>query len=1054
MKRLRGIALLLVFLAGTNAAAANVTGSIVGRVLDKDTGAARSGVTVVVTGPQGDDQAALTRDDGRFEVHGLPIGDYVVRFYQDQVVVERPGVLVSVDKTVRVDARMPQTAVETITVIEKAPAIDVGSSRVGATLNQAFANNVASTLNVGGLLEKTPGAYVDRLQLSPSQPQEVASVSLGGGTGAENSYVLDGVNVTSIGYGLLSSDIPTAFVDEVEIISGGYNAEYGRALGGVVNIATKSGSNEWHGSAFSHVSPGWGAGNPRRVLSSATSLTMTTKSDYTTNFGAEVGGPIVKNRLFFWGGYAPDLEWNHSTRYADRFVDADGNRAEIYRRNVDGTAAAHQYAGKLTYRLAPEHSLSLGVYGIHGSKKNLRMANADVDAAMTRDRTRSHDVSMRWLSKLLDRRWQLEGNLGLHAEGADINSPSATARARNGVQWFNSPSLAQFEMDPAVAKACMDDPMADFMHCPVNEYQSGGYGIGRDVAALRLSAGIKSTHLFRAGGWHQLKYGAGYEWNQYDDARSLTGPDGGRAFVTMNGDFVQNQTLFRLRRGERLFQFNDGDGADPDPDKNGKREDLLNPPSYRDVLRAKTSARNTDVFLQDSYSPLPNLTLNAGLRWESQQLTDFEGRSAITIRDSFAPRVGVVYDPTNSGHSKLFGNYGRFYESIPLDLTNRAFGGEGILVSQYEDSAACKQPFDSWGDGNPATSWRGCPAPGHAALAPVAGENLLVQKNIKGSYTNEIVVGIEHEVMEDLVVGAAYIRRWLGRAIEDANGIVANPGDVPQKVVDELESRAVMKEAAAMAPGASAQAQAEAQEARFLADATAGVAVMPKAKREYNALQLTATKRFSRKWFLQASYTFSRNQGNYTGLYAADHGQLDPNYTTQYDLPELLLNRQGPLPNDRPHLGRLDGYYQWALGKAVLTPGLSFIAQSGRPANTLGSHQVYGPGEVFILPRGEAGRTPTITRFDLHLSYRRKISDGSTLDVFLDVFNLLNQRTALAEDLNYTFSPVEPIVGGDAKDLAHLKDASGDPVTPNPNYRKAIAYQAPIAGRLGLRWMF
>jgi hypothetical protein len=125
------------------------------------------------------------------------------------------------------------------------------------------------------------------------------------------------------------------------VVSAGYGAEYGRALGGVVNLATKSGTNEWHGSAFSYLAPGAFSGTQSRVVSRSTSLTGVTEPDYTTNIGAEVGGPIIKDKLFIWVGYAPEITRTHLVQYADKFVEhvdpttgqPDGTQAN----NPDGT---------------------------------------------------------------------------------------------------------------------------------------------------------------------------------------------------------------------------------------------------------------------------------------------------------------------------------------------------------------------------------------------------------------------------------------------------------------------------------------------------------------------------------------------------------------------------------------------------------------------------------------------------------------------------------------------------------------------------------------------
>jgi Carboxypeptidase regulatory-like domain/TonB-dependent Receptor Plug Domain len=1057
-KLVRSFLLACLILSFGRTASSQTAGSVVGQVVEKESGRPLGGVTVVIQGPQGD-QGTITGDDGSYELHALPVGTYVVRFYFGNATVERPNVVVSVDKTVRVNGRVPLQASEVIELEQKAPAIDVGSSRVGVTLNQDFLRNVPTPLTLGGVLEKAPGSFTDAVAFyNPAS----AGLSFNGTTGAENAYILDGMNMTSVGYGTLGFDIASPFIEEVEVVTGGYGAEYGRAMGGVVNIATKSGTNEFRGSAFSYVSPGFLA-RPRRVYNWSSSLSGVEERDYQSNLGLEVGGPILKNKLFFWVGYAPEFGKNHTVRYVDRFVDANGDGQPdgvngqptlepLGQGNFGGSITSHQYAAKLTFRPAAEHNLSVGFYGINGANEYMRTPNADPRVSMHVDHVRRQDVSARWVSKLFDRRWQLEAGLGLHSEGTRNDSPYADLLDRNNITWFGGSSLPTF--DPTMAGRCPDSPETGFQPCPTSQYQSGGYGIVFDRQALRLAAQLKSTHLFRGGGWHQLKYGADYERNTFDDTRYFSGPVGARGRDYVGDGFAQVVSYYRLQPGDRLFKFF-GDDTDPDPGKDGlQKADLLAAPRYQDAIRAQTQTINTSVFIQDSYSPVPSLTLNVGVRWEGQKAEDYLGGSPLSIYDNFAPRVGAVFDPTSDGRAKIFGHYGRYYESIPMDINDRAFGGEGSLISNY-DVSTCNS-FDKWAGGVPAAGARSCATPSAGNLFNFGGENLFVQRKIKASYTEEVVMGGQYEVAQGLVLGASYIKRWLGRAIEDtAEGLISNPGDIPASVLADYEQKAAAAAARAAAPGASAADQVTATETRFVADAAKIAAAFPKPRRDYDAVQLTAAKRFSNHWLLQASYTYSRTRGNYPGLYAADAGQLDPNVTSLYDLESLLINRDGPLPNDRPHIFRADGYYQQDIGRSTtLVYGLGVLARSGQPVNTLGSHEFYGQSEAFILPRGSAGRTPVVTRFDLHLGYRTKLVKGSSLDVFVDVFNLFNQRMALTQDQDYTLDAVQSIVGGDASDLAHLKAVSGGPPSKNPNYLAAKSYQPPIAGRLGLRLSF
>ena len=162
-------------------------------------------------------------------------------------------------------------------------------------------------------------------------------------------------------------------------------------------------------------------------------------------------------------------------------------------------------------------------------------------------------------------------------------------------------------------------------------------------------------------------------------------------------------------------------------------------------------------------------------------------------------------------------------------------------------------------------------------------------------------------------------------------------------------------------------------------------------KRGHDALQFTVSRRFSKALYMQGSYTYSRTKGNYPGLISYDNGQIDPNISSQYDLIELLGNRQGPLNQDKPHYIKLDGYYKFDLKKAgEITLGTRLRALSGIPRQAQAAHWLYGPGESFLLPRGQIGRTQFETGIDLHLGYAKKLKGNMELEVFTDLFNLVS----------------------------------------------------------------
>jgi hypothetical protein len=463
------------------------------------------------------------------------------------------------------------------------------------------------------------------------------------------------------------------------------------------------------------------------------------------------------------------------------------------------------------------------------------------------------------------------------------------------------------------------------------------------------------------------------------------------------------------------------------------------------------------MFLLDSWQIRPNLTLNAGVRWEQQTAyvaDSLQGRlspegeiipeEAFRLNNMLAPRIGVVWDPTQEGRAKVFAHYGRFYESVPMDINVRAFGGE---ISQAAvlacDSATIDANVETLGACNEIAGEPDILGGGTEFVAP----------SIKGQYINELILGTEYELAADFKVGLNVVARNLPVAIEDVstdggeNYLIANPGENFDDDAAALDRQAMQIEAT------------DANLAKLLrsrADQLRNVKNFDKPIRDYQALQITAQQRFSKNAMLLASYTYSRSKGNYPGLFSTETGQLDPNLTSLYDLPELMSNRYGSLGLDRPHLVKIDGFYQFDLEKAgVVIVGGSFRGQSGIAHNTLGRHQIYRLDESYILPRGAQPRSPFTMQADVRVTYGRRLSKKNTIEAFVDVFNILNAQSETDADERYTQQNIDPIVGGDVSDLKHAKTAGAD-VTPllNKNFLNLNSRQAPLSMRFGLRYTF
>jgi hypothetical protein len=1098
MNRIRGAAaalgVALLLAAGGIARAQETTGRVTGRVTDKDTGMALGGVTVVLQGPQGED-ATLTDDKGVYNFTSLPVGLYVIRFYVANAAagVEQNGVVIAADKMVRVNAQIAGAvqaqAQEKYVITGKPPVVDIGSARVGANFNSEFMENVPLARTYGDVIERAPGAFVD-----PS-----GNVSIGGATGLENIYIVNGVNVTGIEYGNLEAgtpsigggtNLPLEFFQEVDVSAGGYQASLGGGMGGVINSILKSGTNEFHGSAFGFWAPYWASASPNSITTVGGSLGYVRKPDFDSSIGVEVGGPIIKDKLFFWTGFSPRFQDTHVFRqtYALQYdpttmgaaVDANGNPISHelvnWRARIPESRQTYYYAATLDWFPRPEHHLSLAAFGSPNFNDQMRSFNnvefiSDPAWAQEKLTKSNSDFTAHWTSKLFDHRWQIDALLGLHTEYFYERSPNPELNNRNQLEYWGA-NLSDLEHAPGC------EPIGGFQPCPVDNYHTGGFGTNKKASGARWMADLKSTHLFDAGGHHEIAWGWHPEYVTYDQDRWYSGPLGNRALVqlypTGGPPNFNTYSLFTLQPGEQPSDFGALRPA----------TDLLYPPDYRDDLKANVSSIVNAFFLQENYSPpgLRNLTINAGARLEFQKLYDFHGQAFLDATN-VSPRVGAIWDPRSDGRSKVSFFYGRYYEAIPLNVAARYFGGEGILqrngVAFSECAAAAQNPY-AW---NGSAEYAGCNLPPKSTAAnpnPMDnagggsvlfnnGSNYAVQSNLAGQYHNEVVATAEREIFEDTTVRLDYQHRWLGTIIEDGAGdqstsptfVLANPGHIPQEALDNARQyrdstqAALDAELARMVPNdpmlpalqsAAAAAQARLTSLQQLANA-------PKPQRTYDAITISANKRFAKRWLARASYTYSRLIGNYDGLYQAEQNYFAPNGNNAYDTPDLYANQNGPLPNDRPHLFHLDGFYTQPVGRGAFTFGLSFAARSGMPRNYV-SGLVPGQELVMLLPRGSGGRTPTVTELNGKLAYRRALSPKVALEAFIDLFNMLNQQTVVMTDDNYTYSWAGPIVNGTPSDLKYAKDISGAPIVKNPNYGNALLYQRPFSGRFGLRLTF
>lgn len=1079
----------LVLAAGQAYGQASITGQIQGRVLNEETGQPLAGVTVVVSGPALQaEQAESTDAGGRYTVTQIPVGsDYVVRFYFNDVIVERPGVRLSQGQALNINVRMPtqKKKGDVIVVKERAPAVDTVNTDTRTEINQEILQNTAVRgRTYESVLSLAPGA-VD----PPRGTGGDVGVSFSGSTGNENNFLIDGLNTTDPNLGLLGTNLHQYFIKEINVITGGYQAEFGRATGGIVSILTKSGSNEFHGGVFGSWAPFQLKPTTLARLGEALGTRRRQSNEY--DFGFELGGPILKDRIWFYAGFAPTF----TTFTTERVIRTQTYNAMTGRANVDpnfecpaylayngycdGPRALalqtdekdsqeiteyrrrYNWIAKLQFNLHPDHNIQLGYIGSPETFDGYGAIRSELAANKYTQTDQIHDVTARYVGKFFDRKLQLEIMYGYHRQDSEtlpdaINKAAITYRA-SGTNPF---SLADFETVDYCQRQMVADParpgmMKAFNPCPITSYTRNGFGQYSNSTLQRHVVQTSLTYFLKLAGNHAWKLGFDFEDNVSDNFRTYTGTD-----LDPSNPFSGHRVYRSNASGATLQIYR----AYAQQDKDGKPVEL-------NGFRGLTETRNFSAYLRDQWNVgfLPGLVINLGVRWEGQEIYGADGNKQISIYDNWAPRVGAVYDVTRKGRSKLFVNYGRFYESIPLDLNDRQFSGEGLLNTGYAPTTGANACPKTKVTNYPTT--REIPSPSSAAGAACkfpagtvnGGQYGEVAPNLKGQYINEVTAGFQYDVGLDIVLGASYVHRDLGNIIEDMSTdgghyyLIANPGvTADPEVVKDLQATADDLKKQAMANPMNDDLQVKAQNAQSKLDSYRAVgATFPKARRDYNAVQLSVNKRMSNRFSILANYTYSRTIGNYPGTFSASNGQLDPNISSQYDLTDLLANRNGALPTDRPHNFKLTGFYAQPIGsKGNLVASLTFTAYSGRPIEVLGFHPLYGSREVFILPRGSGGRTPAITQFDAHIAYEHQLSKLVRLNIYADLINMFNQQEVANVDDEYTASVVAPLLNGKPEDLVHLKASDGTIPIANSNYGQPTGYQLPLYMRFGARVSF
>lgn len=1061
------LAMTLAMFATSAMAQTITTGSIEGTVLDPN-GAAVPGVTVTVTSPNLiSPQSGTTNDQGRFQVLNLPPGVYMLAVEPTKgfAKFEKADVAVNLDKTSSVDVQLSLAgASATVTVTATGGAgLDVTSNTSGTNVSTEQFSNFPTSRTVQGLYTIAPTAARSGLRDASGRDRDP---SVGGSSGPENNYILDGVNVSDPAFGGSGANLPFEFVQEVEIKTGGYGAENGHSTGGIFNVITKSGGNEFHGDVFGYL-------NTKGLVRKTNEFPFTGAAPdgfSELDAGIDVGGPIKKDKLWFFGAFNPQRRTNYYL-------------TQTFHAPVNNKITTPFYSGKLTWALNQKNTLTFSTFSDKTKQTGFLFGGtgfgSDPTSFLGTNETGGTNYSAR-LNSTIRPDWIGEFSFGLHFQRAntipDANSGAqslvtdsfAVLRAGGAVGVNNTTIF--LNGDPNNLRLAFVDGRGGSVQ---RNFTRQGFGLVTNQDRNRIEGAARLTTV---AGKHTFKYGFEYIDNLYKinthssgPARTFADPFGEEVGIPAGDKATNMPGGIRVTNNFGVCIVNSANAAQilcPSSQTTSRLSQIIaggqGPAGITSAVQTSltpaqilagspvlvlTSVRVRDFFLntqgkntstrvesfyiQDDYKFAKNWQLNIGGRWDYQQAY---GISTTYLKfnqfwDNFQPRMGLVYDFTGKGKGKVFANYARFLETpIPLDINVRA-GGDEIQL----DKNANVNQLNAAGTTNLiAGSASGLGCLGCVPTPPDVG--------LKPQTVNEGSVGFEYEVRPNFVIGARGVYRSQGTVIEDGSFddgttyFLFNPG----RRGDQAHGLTTEDVACGLPVGCFGNA-----------------------RRYYRAIELTATKRFTNNYQFIASYVFSSLTGNYEGLFRNDNGQSDPNITSLFDLPELLPNTYGRLPNDRPQQLKVDGSYRTPFKLLI---GASFRAQSGIPYNQLIPHPIYGNNEGFGVQRGTAivptvatvdaafpntvnsigsNRTPFTWNLDMNAYYPIKFGEKRELRLSADWFNVFNVQRAIR--LDETFSINSGISG-----VANIEANR----FPNPFYGAGTIFQFPSSLRLGVKFTF
>jgi len=1016
--RLRTLAALVaVALLAWPAAAQEQRGSIEGVVRDTSGGVV-PGATVTLTGGSGVKLDTVSDAQGVYRFPSVAPGNYTV---ESALQGFGPGkvenVRVGLGEVKKVDFAMSVAGVsENVQVTAESPLVDVKQSSRQTNIRAEQVELLPHGRDFTTLVSQAPGANTENNKLG--------GLSIDGASAGENRYIIDGIETTNLQSGVSGKNVIADFVEEVQVKSSGYTAEFGGATGGVINVVTKSGTNDWHGNALFNwqgdaiaggAAPAQGFVNGSTQNAGVRTLRLKlsdpTQAEYVTypkdeqnrfEPGIALGGPIARNRAWFFGAYQP--AYTKTTRNVDASTSGNpnANAADVTQKQRTEYVTANQTSqitSGLRSRVAFNNSWARtqGLLPALNGSDPLGTNYGKVSAFPN------------WsLSGNVD--WTLSNRFFVGVRGGYYDSDQHDSNVTEEPRFLfgNTSNIGM----PGVP-ANLQRP-SGFISIPSNN---------KTVRDQQTRAYFQAdgTWYGSLAGQHQLKFGL-----QADRVGNnvLTGE--ARARVNVNWDAALS-TGVPVTRGTYGYYSVRSNDVDP-------RKGL--------ITEGNIHTTNLGLFFQDAWTINNRLTVNVGVRTERERVPTYTTGEDIPefgiefgFKDKFAPRVGASYDLKGDGRTKLFGSWGVFYDIFKLELPRGSFGGDKWLEYYYTlDQADWTTLVDN---PNCPPACAGTQIRGPVDFRHPSFGSDSIEPDLKPMRMQEAAAGLEHQLNDRIALSARYVHKQIDRAIEDTGSldaegneiyIIANPGEG-------------LTELAFTGPNVA----------------------LPKPKRDYDSVEFAVEKRLANNWYLRSSYLWSRLWGNYSGLSQSDeNGRTSPNVGRLYDYPLMMFQDGGVaafghLPTDRPSQFKTQFIYQFGFGTTV---GLNEFVSSGLPiSREIG---IYPPNTLPVQykGRGSDGRTPMYSQTDFLIQHEVRMFGQRRVQLSLNVLNLFNQKTTIG--VHSTFQRTGGVIPNEAafytgqqtlESLIAPAIAAGN-LQADPRFLMPNQFQSPIQARFGVKFIF